>query len=99
MAWTNMLNASFLFYCRYCTEGQQMESPSTKSEARLGLVLFAVYFVFYLAFVLTSAFNGQALELLLPGGLNLAIVWGFGLIVLALLLAAVYGWLKKSPLA
>ena len=30
-------------------------------------------------------------------GLNLAILSGFGLIVIALLLAALYGWLCRAP--
>ena len=30
-------------------------------------------------------------------GLNLATIYGFGLIVVALLLAALYGWLCRAP--
>lgn len=59
--------------------------------SRLGLVLFAVYLVAYVGFILISALACDWFELILPGGLNLAVVYGFGLILLALLLAAIYG--------
>lgn len=64
---------------------------------RLGLVFFAVYLFFYVGFVLISAFASERLETILPGGLNLAVVYGFGLILLALILAAAYGWMKQRP--
>ena len=61
-------------------------------NTRLGLVLFAVYLLFYGGFVLLAAFSPDALAVLPWAGVNLAIWYGFGLIVAALVLALVYGW-------
>jgi uncharacterized membrane protein (DUF485 family) len=73
------------------------EEPSGKTPAsRLGLALFAIYLAFYLGFVLISAFACDWFEIILPGGLNLAVVYGFGLIILALVLAMIYGGVKQQ---
>ena len=61
-------------------------------NTRLGLVLFAVYLFFYGGFVLLAAFSPDSLAVLPFAGVNLAIWYGFGLIVAALILALVYGW-------
>ena len=78
------------------------DSPSSQRQfnTRLGLSLFAVYLVFYLGFVLINAFAADVMETVIMAGLNLAIVYGFGLIFLALLLALIYGGLcRNEPLA
>jgi uncharacterized membrane protein (DUF485 family) len=61
-------------------------------NTRLGLVLFAVYLLFYSGFVLLVVYSPETMEALPLAGVNLAIWYGFGLIVAALLLALVYGW-------
>lgn len=71
-------------------------SDTQRSNARLGLWLFAFYLVLYLGFVLLSAFAAQVMERPVVAGLNLAIVYGFGLIIGALLLALIYGMLCKG---
>jgi uncharacterized membrane protein (DUF485 family) len=58
-------------------------------NARYGLWLFFVYVLFYAGFVAISAFNFEKLREEI-GGVNLAIVYGMGLILLAFLLALVY---------
>jgi uncharacterized membrane protein (DUF485 family) len=60
-------------------------------NARIGLVLFALYASCYAAFVFVSAFAPDWMDVKPFAGLNLAILSGFGLIVLALVLALVYG--------
>ena len=60
------------------------------SNTRLGLILFAIYLAFYGGFVFLSAFAPASMESKPFAGLNLAVIYGFGLIVLALLLAIVY---------
>lgn len=64
-------------------------------NARRGLVLFAVYLVFYIAFVLLNAFGRVWMELRPWAGVNLALWFGFGLIAGALLLALMYAWLCR----
>ncbi len=66
-------------------------------NARIGLVLFGVYLVLYGGFVLLNAFSPDTMELTPVAGINLAILYGFALIVAALILALVYGWLCTVP--
>lgn len=71
-----------------------MESASVQARnSRIGLSLFFVYSVFYLGFVLVNAFATEWVEWVPFAGLNLAILWGFGLILLAVVLALIYGFL------
>lgn len=60
-------------------------------NARIGLVLFVLYAACYAAFVFVSAFAPDWMDVKPFAGLNLAILSGFGLIVLALVLALIYG--------
>ncbi len=71
-------------------------SETQRSNARLGLWLFAVYLLLYLGFVFLSAFAAQTMERPVIAGLNLAIVYGFGLIIVALAMALIYGMLCKQ---
>lgn len=76
------------------------DTPSSQRQfnTRLGLILFVVYLAFYLGFVLINAFAADLMETVVVAGLNLAIVYGFGLIGLALLLAFLYGGLcRREP--
>ena len=65
--------------------------------SRVGLVLFAVYLVLYGGFVLLNAFAPATMEWTPVAGVNLAILYGFGLIVAAFALALLYGWLAGGP--
>jgi uncharacterized membrane protein (DUF485 family) len=58
-------------------------------NARYGLWLFAFYVLFYAGFVALSAFK-PALMATDLAGVNLAIVYGFGLILFAFALALIY---------
>jgi uncharacterized membrane protein (DUF485 family) len=62
-------------------------------RARYGLVLFGLYLALYGGFVLLNAFVPEWMEITPLWGVNLAILYGFGLIAAALLLALVYSWL------
>ncbi len=65
-------------------------------NTRLGLILFFVYLALYGAFVLVNAFSPTTMEITPVAGVNLAILYGFGLIIAALVLALVYGCLCRS---
>jgi uncharacterized membrane protein (DUF485 family) len=69
---------------------------TTNRNARYGFILFAIYLFIYGGFVLLSAFSPQTMERVPFAGLNLATIYGFGLIIFALILAAIYGWLCRS---
>lgn len=64
-------------------------------NSRIGLVLFAVYLLLYGGFVFLSAFATDVMETTPIAGVNLAILYGFGLIIAALVLALIYGFLCK----
>ena len=61
-------------------------------NARIGLWMFGVYLLAYGGFVFLAAFRPDAMDFTPAAGVNLAIWYGFGLIVLALVLALLYGW-------
>ena len=65
--------------------------PETVSRnARNGLILFTVYVVLYGGFMLLNAFAHERMQKPVFAGVNLAIVYGMGLIAAALVLALVY---------
>jgi uncharacterized membrane protein (DUF485 family) len=72
-----------------------IEAAMTRN-ARVGLVLFAVYLVLYGGFVGLNAFSPTTMEMTPVAGVNLAILYGFGLIIAALLLALLYGFLCRN---
>ena len=74
-------------------------SPQRRFNTRLGLTLFALYSVLYAGFVFISALATDLMEIPVIAGLNLALVYGFGLIFAALVMALAYGLLCKSELA
>jgi uncharacterized membrane protein (DUF485 family) len=70
--------------------------PTARRNSRYGLILFTIYLTIYAAFVLLNAFRPDLMDRTLSG-LNVATLYGFGLIAAALLLAALYGWLCRAP--
>jgi uncharacterized membrane protein (DUF485 family) len=79
----------------------ESQSPRPDSDhtiarnARYGLWLFLVYVIFYAGFIAISAFKFDALRANI-GGVNLAIAYGMGLILLAFLLALVYMGITRN---
>ena len=66
-------------------------------NARIGLALFFVYLALYGGFMALSAFYLETMRSTPFGGVNLAILYGFGLIVGAIVLALLYMVLCKAP--
>jgi uncharacterized membrane protein (DUF485 family) len=60
------------------------------ANARAGLVLFVVYLAFYAGFMGLAAFAPETMGRPVLAGINLAITYGMGLIVGALVVAAIY---------
>src|SRR5262249_3041929 len=73
-----------------------IEAPMQTRFSPLGLVLFAVYLLLYSGFVLLNAFAPDSMEATPVAGLNVAILYGFALIVFAVILSMVYGLLCKD---
>ena len=65
-------------------------------NARVGFVLFVVYLLLYGGFVFLNAFAADVMERTPIAGVNLAILYGVGLIIAALILALVYGFLCRE---
>ncbi len=67
------------------------ESPALVARnTRTGLKLFAIYLACYAGFMGLSTFAPEVMKLRPFGGLNLFVLYGFGLILAALILAIVY---------
>jgi uncharacterized membrane protein (DUF485 family) len=78
------------------TPPESHDKATDNRNARYGLVLFGIYVIVYVSFVLLNAFRPEIMDRVPFAGLNLAVLYGFGLIVVALLLAAIYGWLCRT---
>jgi uncharacterized membrane protein (DUF485 family) len=59
-------------------------------KTRVGLVLFAIYGLIYAGFVAINTFFPAVMGAIVFAGLNLAVVYGFGLIFLAIIMGLIY---------
>ena len=75
-----------------------VDNSASAYNARLGIVFFLLYFVLYAGFVLIATFKYEWMGRQVLAGLNLAIVYGMSLIVLAMLLAVVYMMMCRRDL-
>jgi uncharacterized membrane protein (DUF485 family) len=66
------------------------KDPAFAFKRRLGVIMFIAYAAIYAAFVLINLLSPGLMGWIALAGLNLAVVYGFGLIVLALILALIY---------
>ena len=62
----------------------------TEFKTRLGVVLFLFYAIVYAGFVGINLADAKLMEIIIVWGLNLAVVYGFSLIILALIMALIY---------
>lgn len=76
----------------------EVHDPATSARnARIGLMLFAAYLLLYGGFVVINAFAPERMDQIVWGGLNVAVLYGFALILSAFVLSLVYGWLVRNP--
>ena len=73
-----------------------MPTPAETRHARVGLRFFAAYLALYAGFVALNAFAPAAMERPAIAGVNLAVAYGFGLIVAAFALALAYAWACRA---
>ena len=76
--------------------GHQDHPSIVTRNARYGLVLFFIYLIVYGSFVMLAAFYPKVMEKPVLESVNLAVVYGFSLIVLAFVLAMIYMILCSS---
>lgn len=68
------------------------EDKSEGYKTKLGLILCAVFTIVYFAFIVLGVTNPQMMANDI-GPLNVAVVYGFAIIILAIILAFAYNWL------
>lgn len=65
-------------------------------NARVGWRLFLVYLAVYVVYCMIVAFRLDLMRAIGWGGVNVAILYGFGLIVAAFVIALFYAWLCRA---
>jgi uncharacterized membrane protein (DUF485 family) len=68
------------------------EDRSTKYKTKLGVIMFLIYACVYGGFILINVTFPQWMRINV-GSLNIAIIYGFGLIILAVVQAFIYNHL------
>ncbi len=63
---------------------------SASRKSKLGVILFIIYTIIYSGFVIIGLVNPDLMGLHVLGNQNLAIVYGFGLIILAIIMGFIY---------
>ena len=66
------------------------EDHAVAYKTRLGVQMFFIYALVYTGFVLINIIKPMLMEKPIIFGLNLAVVYGFGLIILSLVMALIY---------
>lgn len=75
---------------------EQEDMVLVARNARYGMALFLTYLLIYGGFVYLSAFRPEVMAREAMLGVNIAIFYGFSLIVIAMILALVYCWLCRG---
>jgi antibiotic biosynthesis monooxygenase (ABM) superfamily enzyme len=70
--------------------------PAGPYKMRLGIWMFIFYAIFYASFVAINLLKPLAMGTIVFAGLNLATVYGFALIIVALVEALAYDWLCRK---
>lgn len=77
------------------------DAATSKLKSKIGIWMFLGYLVVYAVFIIINVVNPKIMGIDI-GKLNLAIVFGFGLILLALIMALIYnalcGWVEEKAL-
>ena len=72
------------------------KDPAAPYKAKLGIWMFAFYLLFYGGFVAVNLLAPLAMEQTVLLGMNLATVYGFALIIVALIQALIYDALCRG---
>jgi uncharacterized membrane protein (DUF485 family) len=69
---------------------------AAKKKSNLGLLLFFIYLIIYSGFVFIGLYDPELFGEHILGNQNLAIVYGFGLIILAIVMGFIYNLICTS---
>jgi uncharacterized membrane protein (DUF485 family) len=72
------------------------KDPAGPYKIRLGIRMVIFYSLFYASFVAINLLKPLAMQTIVFEGLNLATVYGFALIIVALIEALIYDWLCRK---
>lgn len=72
------------------------EDKASDYKASLGIKMFVFYCLFYVVYVLINVFSPKTMGVEVFMGLNLAVVYGFGLIILAAVMGTIYNSMCSS---
>lgn len=72
------------------------KDPAASYKMRLGVWMFVCYSLFYASFVAINLASPTTMEASVLAGMNLATVYGFALIVVALIQALIYDALCRG---
>jgi uncharacterized membrane protein (DUF485 family) len=67
-----------------------VKDPAFAYKRRMGVWMFFAYAAVYVVFIAINVIKPRLMETVLFAGLNLAVVYGFALIVIALVMALFY---------
>jgi uncharacterized membrane protein (DUF485 family) len=62
-------------------------------KAKLGVYMFIVYVLIYIGFIVINVVSPKLMGVILFAGLNMAMVYGVGLIILAIIMGLIYNYL------
>jgi uncharacterized membrane protein (DUF485 family) len=65
---------------------------AAEKKSKLGVILFFVYTIIYSGFVFIGLTKPGLMGLEIIGGQNIAIIYGFGLIALAIIMGFIYNY-------
>jgi uncharacterized membrane protein (DUF485 family) len=82
---------------RGASEPAHAPETARARNARVGLIFFTIYLVLYCGYVGLTAFARSVMAMTPIAGLNVATLYGLGLIVTALIFAVGYGWACRLP--
>jgi uncharacterized membrane protein (DUF485 family) len=71
------------------------KDPAGPYKTLLGIRMFIFYSLFYASFVAINLLSPLTMSAIVFAGLNLATVFGFALILVALIEALIYDWLCR----
>ena len=66
------------------------EDKASEIKSKIGLILFGFYSLVYAGFIVINTIKPKLMEVYVIFGLNLAVVYGIGLIILAIVMGLIY---------
>lgn len=66
------------------------DDKASDYKSSLGIKMFLFYCIFYVVYVFINVFSPKTMGAHVFAGLNLAVVYGFGLIILAAVMGMIY---------